>query len=303
MPVGLFGRADVVEAGVGVGGDHRADVVGQVRRQGDLLHRRPQPLGGPAGELEGGIGGDQAAGRRAEGDHRARQRIAGAGPRRDVIGWHVLDRRHRPDEVAALVMRGVAVAQWDDRRCGGGARRHRAGPALVGADPDFGGGGRVGDAGRGPGRTPHARGRRRAKSEHRRDAAELPARKAAAEEVVLGFFEQNPCHESLPRWVECVELHPSRRRPPGPGSRRNGRRAAHATPPGIILAAPGACFRAIGGQRAQADAPLRGRPRRYAVAGSALVGAGARGSPRTKARMSALIRSGCVVMQPCGSPW
>ena len=107
-----------------------------------------------------------------------------------MVSGHALDRHHRLDEIAALVLRRIAVALPDHLRRCGRPRRERAGPAFIRADPHLGrrlrGECRSGTVSRRPRRTPERRGGC-ADPEDRSDSRKIASDKPAGQQVVVGF--------------------------------------------------------------------------------------------------------------------
>ena len=181
--------ADIVEAGVGIGSEHLAHVCALSRRVRHLDERRLQPAGRAPCRLVGRVRGDEPLLRRAEGNDAAHQRIARTGPGEDAVLGHLVHGRDGLDELAVLVVWIVAVAAQHDLRGGIGARRERPGPALVGADLDRAGH-RTRRLALAEGRPKRGR-HRRTSADECRHAAELAARVAAAEEIVLGVIVEH----------------------------------------------------------------------------------------------------------------
>ena len=205
-------RADVIQPGIGVGGEHRLYVVRIIGGQRHGLDRRAEPGGGAPGEFEGGVGGHQSLGRRTESDDAAAQGVARSRPRGDVIVRHLLDRHNGLDEIAALILRRIAIALRDHLRRRQRAGSEWAGPAFVRADAHLGVGRGIGHATRCPGRPPNAGGNC-ARAEHGGNPREIAARETASQQIVLRFIRKCCCgqvcgHRSVPCFKR-VAIHPA----------------------------------------------------------------------------------------------
>ncbi len=83
---GIVGAADVNYAHIGIGSDHRTDVVGVGGGEGDLDDLCAGGFGGDHSGLIAGVGGDVAPGGRGEGQGDELEGLAGSCVDGDVIG-------------------------------------------------------------------------------------------------------------------------------------------------------------------------------------------------------------------------
>ncbi len=130
----VVGVADIDDAGLRIGGDHRLDVVGAVGGQRNLDDPGLAGLGRVHACLVGRIGRDEAARRRGEGQHAVVQGLGRAGIDHDVFGLEAVLGGEGAGQEVGLAVQVVAPAQRrhaGDRLAG---RLGRAQRVLIGVD-------------------------------------------------------------------------------------------------------------------------------------------------------------------------